>query len=168
MEAFPKPLRFLLPILSGCVLLAGCSSGNITISSGSSKPLDKRFFGEWRNESLRVECATYRGSDSTYVLNVPAGKWEAIMKMKPIRTTYKPDGSYISEYRSLGDSVLIQRQGGWFANGHELTMRETKPDTREYQFKYRFKGDLATFSSMLDFDSDGKNDDKYNGVQRKQ
>ncbi len=110
MKLSTKPLRLILPALSAIALLAGCAS-DITIAPGSSKPLDKRFFGEWRNESMRVECATYRGSDSTFVIDVPAGQWEAKMKMQPIRTTYKADGSYVSEYRTLSDSISLRRIG---------------------------------------------------------
>ncbi|MDZ4678825.1 MAG: hypothetical protein SH848_18105 [Saprospiraceae bacterium] len=167
MKISSKPLRFILLALSAIALVAGCS-GNLTIAPGSSKPLDKRFIGEWRNESMRVEYATYRGSDSTFVMEVPAGKWEAKMKMQPIRTTYKADGSYVSEYRTLTDSISLRRKGTWTANGKRLILRETEPDSREYVNDYSISGKRARFSSTLDFDSDGKNDDLYQGVQRKQ
>ncbi len=167
MKISTKPLRLILPALSAIALLAGCA-GNLTIAPGSSKPLDKRFFGEWRNESMRVECATYRGSDSTFVIDVPAGQWEAKMRMQPIRTTYKADGSYVSEYRTLSDSISLRRKGTWTANGKRLILRETEPDSREYVNEYSISGKRARFSSTLDFDSDGKTDDLYEGVQRKQ
>jgi len=167
MNISTKPLRLILPALSAIALLAGCA-GNLTIAPGSSKPLDKRLFGEWRNESMRVECATYRGSDSTVVIDVPAGQWEAKMRMQPIRTTYKADGSYVSEYRTLSDSISLRRLGNWTANGKRLILRETEPDSREYVNDYSISGKRARFSSTLDFDSDGKTDDLYEGVQRKQ
>jgi len=167
MKISQNPSLLIFPALAAIALLAGCAS-DITIAPGSSKPLDKRLFGEWRNESMRVECPTYKGTDSTYVLDVPAGQWEAKMRMKPIRTTYGADGNYVSEYRTLTDSVFIRRQGSWTANGNRLILRETMPDTREYINEYTFSGKKATFTSMLDFDGDGRNDDSYKGVQRKQ
>lgn len=156
------PLLFILALL-----LASCS-GNVTIVPGSSKPVDKRLFGEWRNESIRVECPTHRGTDTTYVLNVPVGQWETAMNMKPIRTTYKADGNYTSEYRTLSDSISLRRQGTWTANGKRLIMRETEPDTREYTYDYKISGSRITFRTTLDFDKDGSDDDKYVGVQKKQ
>ncbi|NUO01643.1 MAG: hypothetical protein HUU01_13635 [Saprospiraceae bacterium] len=165
----PVKTRLLLQpaLFCGLFLLAACS-GNIILVPGSSKPLDKRFIGEWRNESMRVECATFRGSDTTFVLDVPAGQWEARMRMQPIRTTYKADGSYVSEYRTLSDSVSLRREGRWTANGKRLILNETQPDKREYVNEYTISGKRASFSSTLDFDGDGRNDDQYQGVQRKQ
>lgn len=168
MKPSPKPFQYFTAALVAGALLAGCSSSNIILVPGSSRPLDKRFIGEWRNESMRVECATYRGSDSTFVIDVPAGQWEAKMRMQPIRTTYATDGNYVSEYRTLTDSVFIRRQGTWTANGKRLILRETSPDTREYVNDYTINGKRASFTSTLDFDSDGKSDDRYQGVQRKQ
>lgn len=169
MQKLTTPDRLLWAALcSGILLWVGCSKNFITPATGTSRPVDTRLFGEWRNESLHVEHQTYRGKDLNYVLDVPAGQWEEKMKIQPIRTNFRPDGNYTSEYRTLSDSLFLRREGTWTATGKRLTMRERFPDKKEYVNEYTIDGNRATFKSTLDFDGDGKSDDQYSGVQRKQ
>ncbi|MDX1627608.1 MAG: hypothetical protein R3345_02860 [Fulvivirga sp.] len=107
--------------------------------------------GEWYNISLII-----RMPDSTF--HVPVGRWEEIMQMKPIRTVFKDDGTYYSEYRTLEDSVFMTRTGTWDLRNDSIAW-ESAGDTT--MFYYKVMPDTITFVGFLDWDQDGQEDDHY-------
>ena len=86
------------------------------------------------------------------------------MQMKPIRTTFKDDGTFVSEYRNLGDTVMMTMPGSWEMNGDSLIMVENGLPNSYY---VTIEDGIATFSGYIDWDGDDKSDDHYLGTQKK-
>jgi len=149
--------------------------------SCSVKENDKKVYdqliGEWRNVSMKVEMLTVNNTDSTSTLDVTEANWEQIMQIRTIRTFFKADGTYNSVHANLNDSLIYNPAGKWSVQGDSILMTDTFPQAR-LTYKYRFtireqdvngkKELLAEFWGVEDFDQDGKKDDSYYGVQRKQ
>jgi hypothetical protein len=130
--------------------------------------LRKALIGEWRNVSIHVTINTANNSDSSAVFAADESNWEEKLRMKPIRTFYKEDGSYISEYRNLSDSLFHTASGTWSVRGDSLILNQTQPSAETYRSQVMIKDALAEFTIRLDWDQDGNEDDLYFGVQRKQ
>lgn len=86
------------------------------------------------------------------------------LKIKPILTSYYPDGRYETKYYNLEDSLLFTSQGNWVLNGDSIYLKEGGITTA-----YHFIPDLprATFIGLLDWDQDGDISEIYEGVQVK-
>lgn len=125
--------------------------------------------GEWRNTYLKVIMHSYKNSDTIRIVEANENNWEEVLKSKTIRTFFRSDGTYNSEYRNLKDSIFYSPAGKWSVSGDSLFMTDTFP-SREvmYKLKFEIKGNMAEFWSTLDFDQDGKEDDDYYGIQKKQ
>lgn len=121
--------------------------------------LEQELIGEWYN--LTLDLVIKADPDST--LHVPDGKWEEIMGMKPIRTTYKGDGTFESVYTSLEGEPLGVSSGTWSLDGAILTMIE---HNSENKYDLSIQDGVATFTSELDWDMDGVLD-QYSGTQQK-
>ena len=67
-------------------------------------------------------------------------------------------------FRNSFDSLIYKPEGTWLLDGDTLIM-EDHQDTYKYQIF--IDGDLAEFNSNVDWDKDGKADDEYFGIQRK-
>ena len=130
--------------------------------AGTHYSLKMDMLGEWRNVSMKVKVNTDQ-DDS--IIDVPAGKWEERLKIKPIRTTFKEDGTYTSEYRDMEDVVIMTRTGTWSVNGDTLTMGE---EGNTYSYATKISGSTAEFEGYIDWDEDGQADDLYWGKQQKQ
>ena len=153
-----KKLTYL--IVAAMLIVCSCSpekkEETETVESSSSSSL----LGEWRNLTLKVTMKAEVDS----VLEVAEGQWEEVLKIQPIRTTFKEDGTYTSEYRSLEDQIMTTATGTWSVSGDELTMEERGVNTT---YKFSIDGDIVTFSGQLDWDSDGEADDLYFGTQKR-
>jgi len=142
-------------------VVTSCSSSSEKERSEEPTESDNRqteLVGEWRNLSMIV-----RMPDST--VNVPHGQWEAVLGIKPIRTTFSENGSFVSEYRTLEDSVFMTSAGTWSIEGDTLSMVERG---NENKYFYSITGDTIIFRGFLDWDEDGQSDDHYTGMQLKQ
>ncbi|ELR70791.1 hypothetical protein C900_03399 [Fulvivirga imtechensis AK7] len=129
---------------------------------GTHYSLKMDMLGEWRNTSMKVKINADKGDS---IINVPEGQWEERLKIKPIRTTFKEDGTYTSEYRDLEDVVIMTRTGTWSVKGDTLTMGE---EGNTYSYATRIVGNEAVFEGYIDWDEDGQEDDLYWGKQQKQ
>lgn len=148
-EAMKKILPFVL------LIMFGCSGSEEKGTDVKEEATNQSIIGEWRNVSLIV-----RMPDST--VNVPEGEWEAVLGIKPIRTTFNENGTFVSEYRTLEDSVFMTSNGTWLIEGDTLAMVE-----RGIENKYHFylDGETAIFRGYLDWDQDGQRNDHYAGKQ---
>lgn len=143
----------------------------------NNKKIYNPLVGEWRNVSMKVEMPTVNNTDSTSVVEVTEANWEQLMKIRTIQTFFKADGTYNSVHTNLNDSILYNPAGKWLISGDSIIMTDTFPQAG-LTYKYRFtvreqnttgkKEWLAEFWGIEDFDQDGKKDDSYYGVQRKQ
>lgn len=132
-----------------------CSSGADEKKTAQEDTAQPGIVGEWRNLSLIV-----RMPDST--VNVPEGQWEAVLGIKPIRTTFNENGTFVSEYRTLEDSVFMTSNGSWEIEGDTLSMVERGTENKYF---YSLDGDTVTFRGYLDWDQDGLPNDHYAGKQ---
>lgn len=129
----------------------------------------KKITGEWRNLYTKIVMRSYNNSDSIKVMEIREEDWEQVMKVKPIRTFFKEDGTYNSEHRNLNDSVVYHPAGRWCIEGDSLFMTDTFPQKGiSYKYKIAIDNDIAEFTGVEDFDRDGLKDDAYYGTQRRQ
>lgn len=122
--------------------------------------------GEWRNISLQLVQHSLNNSGKDSVLVIENGQWDSILRIRPIRTTYLGDGTFVSRYYNLNDSLLFESGGTWHFIGDSLYLA-TEEGVTAYHFKMLENGQ-ARFIARLDWDSDGHSDDLYDGVQQKQ
>ena len=110
--------------------------------------------GTWANTALTVNMKLPNGQDS--VLSVPDGQWEAVMKFKPIQTTFAEDGSFKSKYIGLDGTLLGVEEGTWQMRNDSLILK-----SGGYDFAYHvsYEGNKSRFVSLLDFDQDGDDDE---------
>jgi hypothetical protein len=130
--------------------------------------LEKDLIGEWYNIYLRVTLNGGVRNDSEKVMECDSANWEIVLQMKPIHTFFRDDGSYRSEYHTLDDSIFQTTSGTWKFSNDTLVMDQLKPSPASYKLKTSIQKGVAEFEGFLDFDQDGKNDDHYFGIQRKQ
>ena len=154
-----KPVFFLL------LLLAACSSSR----TSKTNRLASELVGEWRNTYLKITMFTHRNSDSTHVMEVTSANWEEKLKIQPVRTFFRSNGTYNSEHRNLKDSIFYNPAGYWKVVGDSIFMTDTFPKRGiSYAYQLSITDNFATFRGVEDFDRDGKKDDAYMGVQKKQ
>jgi len=126
----------------------------------------EQLMGEWRNVSMTITTAY--NTASSKVEKYEEENWEKDLKIKPIRTYYKPDGSYLSEYRSLDDVVFSTTSGTWEVKQDSVVLNQTKPEVRSAAYHIKFHDEnTATFTAMLDWTNNGKKDDLYIGKQQR-
>lgn len=126
--------------------------------------LEQQFVGEWSNVSMKVWVKTYNNSDTSFIVDITEDNWELKMNIKPIVTTVYEDGTYMSEFRNSFDSLIYKPEGTWMIDGDTLIMEDHQ---EVYKYQIFIDGDQAEFKNMVDWDKDGKADDEYFGVQRK-
>jgi len=121
--------------------------------------------GEWNNLSIKIDINSINNSDTNEVFEVDRPQWEEKLKIKPIRTFFRADSTWNSAHYNLKDSLVYDPSGKWWMEGDKLVMLQTipTPDTTTYSFILR--EDTASFECMLDWDMDGRKDDKYYGTQ---
>jgi hypothetical protein len=146
-------LTFLL-----CLLTFMARTPSVAQSPGGA--LAKALIGEWRNLYVKINL-------KDKVMEADSSNWEARLHIKPIRTHFRDDGTYYSEYRNLQDSVVRMPSGTWSVEGDSLTMTELKPDKSTMKFQLHIDRDIATFTGLIDFDGDGVANELYYGRQRK-
>jgi hypothetical protein len=128
--------------------------------------LSAQLVGEWRNVYVKIKVNSLK-TGKINTIEADSSNWETRLGIKPIRTHFKNDGTYYSEYRNLKDSIVRMPAGTWFIKGDSLTMLQLKPDKSTLKVKVSIINNHATFSGMIDFDGDGMANDDYYGVQKK-
>jgi hypothetical protein len=154
-------------VLAILMCVTGLIAWHCERGSNTHVNLSSELLGEWRNVSIRVTMNTANNSDSTSVFMADESNWEQKLRMKPIRTFYKEDGTYYSEYRNLSDSLFHKASGTWTVHADTLILNQQAPNPEMYKSKVAIKDGLGEFTIQLDWDSDGNEDDLYFGVQRK-
>lgn len=129
--------------------------------------LRRQLIGEWRNVYLKIHLNINDKTDKPIIAEADSTNWEARLQIKPIRTHFKEDNTYFSEYRNLKDSVIRIASGTWNVKGDSLIMLQTKPGFSTLKMHVSIKGDHTTFAGIIDFNGDGKKDDDYFGIQKK-
>jgi hypothetical protein len=127
-------------------------------------PREPSLVGSWINSSMRVEV----NADSAYVFEADESNWEERLGMQPIRTYFRPDSTYLAEYRGPGGEVINRSAGRWWTQSDTLTMQQSIPDRIEYVCLWKIEGSKAILEMLVDWDGDGREDDRYIMVQRRQ
>lgn len=156
-----KKILFLVSGLIAC--LAVLSS--FTQTKQTDSDLARQLTGEWRNVYLKI-IINHPGAQKQTV-TADSTNWEQQLSIKPIRTHFKKDGTYFSEYRNLKDSVVRTVSGQWAVKNDSLTMNQLNPKQSTLKLHITIAGTKATFSGLIDFEGDGLKDDDYYGQQRK-
>ena len=126
----------------------------------------EQLYGEWRNVSMIITTA-HNTANST-VEEYKEENWEKDLKIKPIRTYYNADRTYISEYRDLDNIVFNTTSGTWEIKQDSVVLNQIKPEKRSAAYHVKFQTEnTATFSALLDWTNNGKKDDLYVGKQQR-
>lgn len=148
------------------LILFSCRSNRVS-SSGAS--LSQQLTGEWRNTYVKLTMNSFKNSDTSRVVEADENNWEHVLKSRTVRTFFRADGTYNSEHRDLKDSLFYNPAGHWHIVGDSLFMKDSFPQKGiSYQYHLSIKDKMATFRGLGDYDLDGRSDDEYFGVQRKQ
>ena len=148
------------------LLLLSCQAkenSNQNKTDVKNPDLATQLVGEWRNVSMSVEIQ----GDSLTVFEANEKNWEEKLRIKVIQTFFRPDKTYNSPHYTLSDSLFLDLKGTWAIDGDNLTMYQELPAKDTTVCKLSIKDGLAHFDCMVDWDSDGRKDDQYLGVQRK-
>lgn len=154
------PFRtFTLMAFSLLLILAGCKPRKGGID------LREAIVGEWENYSMRVELAPTSPKEEK-VMETKAGKWREDMKMAPPLTRYRKNGTAVTEFRTVNDSIFFATDGTWDVHKDSLIVT-FKPQMVRTAYKVEFSGDYATFTGIVDYDQDKQVNDRYQLVCRK-
>lgn len=148
------------------LLLSACQQENNSNASEETPKLDlaKTLPGTWELVSIKVKVNSYENTDSSFVQEITEEQWEKIFYVKPARTYFELDNKYRRAHLDMGENVMSEARGMWNVFNDTLMMIE--PDaTYQYIVDQQPNG-LLQFSAILDWDSDGQEDDEYLGVQR--
>ena len=134
-------------------------------------PNTSRIVGTWDLYAILIQIKSAHGiaqHDSVIAIGNPT-IWQQQMQQKPIRTVYSADGSYVSTYRNLRDSIVDVRLGQWrLEQDSILVLAQQDPLPLTLKYTVRFLKDGAEFRRFdYDFDADGQLDDSFLGVQHK-
>jgi len=140
------------------------TTNTVTTNTNTLKP--KQLYGEWRNVSMVITTA--HNTTKSAVEEYKEENWEKDLKIKPIRTYYNADGTYISEYRDIDNIVFNTTSGAWEIKKDSVILHQSKPEKRSAAYHVKFQNEnIATFTAMLDWTNNGKKDDLYVGKQQR-
>lgn len=115
--------------------------------------------GTWSNLSMKI---TYLDMDSVY--EVPKGQWEEMLNIQPIKTTYRSDSTFQSEYFKLDGAPLFTSTGEWYLRDDSLYLVSQGVVTA---YKFTIENNVGRFVGILDWNEDGKRSELYDGRQQK-
>src|SRR4051812_6287727 len=73
--------------------------------------LSEKLLGEWKSVSLKIKMNSVNNTDSSKIFAVDEKNWDSKMKMRPIHTIFKVNGTYNSEHFNLKDSLVFNPAG---------------------------------------------------------
>ena len=147
-------------------LLSACSGDRASENGeqGPQKPLTEILPDTWESVTINVRVNSVENMDSTAYFSIPESDWKDLYMVKPPKVFFEPGNKYRREHRNFQDSIISMSRGMWNVFGDTLMMIE-KDATYQY-FVKRGNG-LVTFSTLMDWDGDGQDDDEYEEVKRK-
>jgi len=119
-----------------------------------------QIIGKWTNLSLLVTMKKLDNQDS--ILEANEHTWEEVLKIKPIISTFDPDGSFVSEYSNLQGEIIREVKGKWDIRNDSLIILTEGVETA---YHFTINGNRVKFRSQLDWDGDGESDDFYDAIQ---
>lgn len=156
--------RFLVLFIAALGLFSCQQESNSEASAPATLDLAQTLPGTWELINIKVQVNSYENTDSSYVEEIKEEQWEKIFYVKPVRTYYEMDNKYRRAHLNLEDELMSESRGIW--NTFNDTLMMIEPDaTYQYIISKQPNG-LLQFRTLLDWDSDGENDDEYVGLQR--
>jgi|SRR5688572_6939542 len=154
-------------LLATLFILACNNTDTKDQASTETTALTDQLIGEWNNISMRIETNSKNNTDSNEIFAVEPGQWEQRLKIKPIRTFFNKDSTWHSAHYKLNDSLFYDPSGKWWILGDSLVMAQILPSPDTTIYLLSIKNDTVSFDGLLDWDMDGKKDDRYFGRQFK-
>jgi len=124
---------------------------------------DPALVGTWEPYYLTLEDANAEpdsGASMHEVFMATPNNWEKVTGIKPIRVTYASDGTFTREHRDRNDSLFLRSSGTWYTAGDSLYWFQDRPDTSRLILHYSMVQDTLRTSGIVDFDRDGRKNDK--------
>ena len=142
------------------VFLLACQPNERSKSATSENVinLQETLPGTWEVIALKVQINSFMNTDSSYVFEVKEENWEEKLGVRPKRTVYSLDNRYRAEFRNLSDELVNLQRGVWNVFSDTLMMIEADAT---YQYRVTLRQGLADFTTMVDWDGDGIEDDNY-------
>ncbi len=129
----------------------------------------RQLIGKWRSESLRVIQETYKGGESRYVLEVNPDNYIETTGLETALVEFFENGRYIEDYIGPDGIKTYSQTGYWFMVEDSLVLAISKPLRSQAVQRYfpSFKSGKGIFTSLMDYDGDGEEDDRFKGVSVK-
>lgn len=158
-------MRYSILFLTACALgLAACQGDSPPASAAETAvALETAIPGRWETIELRTEVNSFEGRDTSYVEVISEGDWLRIFAMKPVRTTFHPDGTFLREHEMRTGEIIDRVEGRWGIYRDSILMSSPRETQR---FGVSFENDKLVLQSRLDLDGDGRADDHYRSVHR--
>lgn len=128
---------------------------------------ESNLIGEWEQVKLQVELDDAGKDDQDRIWQVNRENWEEKMQARPARLIFKDDHTYFMEIKNLNDSVTKTRKGHWEITGDSLFMDQTHPEWASFSYRIELKPGEVRLNGKLDWNGDGKANEKYTCVQRR-
>lgn len=148
------------------ISIISCTESTTTKTTTPKAGLDKEAcYGIWEGVSFNVIVNSFENNaDSSFVFEVNEADWEQKLQVKPVKTIYLPDSTYIQEFHNLAGDMYDQSKGLWNTYGDTLLLLE-RDATYTYDGKIKTNG-LLELRSLVDWDGDGQEDDEYTATHR--
>ncbi|MDW3208470.1 MAG: hypothetical protein R8N23_01285 [Reichenbachiella sp.] len=135
----------------------------LSCSTKKEEPLrEEELIGKWTNLSLLVTMKRLEKEDS--ILHAKEGEWEKVLKIKPILSEFKDDGTFKAQYSNLDEEIIKEDEGKWFIRNDSLVI---VIDGHETTYHFTVNNDRVMYKAHLDWDGEGHKNDYYDGVQIK-
>ena len=157
-----KQIAFLL--LSTLILASCQTEPKNQETEAETLDLEQTLPGTWEMVSIRVQVNSFENTDSSYVQEIKEEEWEKVFSVKPVKTYFEVDNKYRRAFFNINGEVVSEDRGMWNVFNDTLMMIEPNV-TYQYIIDQKPSG-LLQFYAILDWDSDGQEDDEYLGVQR--
>ncbi len=125
--------------------------------------------GTWDSQYLKTTINTYHNGDSTISTDANPTNYQKVIGLKTARVKFNVDGTYIEHYIRIDGSVAYSQQGYWFIRGDTVVTAVYKPLKSQAVYRYHMEiyRDSAVFTSLMDYDKDGLEDDEFWGVSKR-
>ncbi|MEP2024127.1 MAG: hypothetical protein ABJH98_19835 [Reichenbachiella sp.] len=135
----------------------------LSCATKKDEPLrEEELIGKWTNLSLLVTMKRLEKEDS--ILHAREGEWEKVLKIKPIISEFKEDGTFTAQYSNLNEEIIKEDEGKWFIRNDSLVI---EVEGNETTYHFTVNNDRVMYKAKLDWDGEGHKNDFYDGVQVK-
>jgi hypothetical protein len=153
-------LRYTLPLL--LLFFPACRQGSD--QGSTTKPdLRTKLPGVWETTYLQIKVDSYHNTDSSFVYTVESADWVKKLGVQPYQFAFDDQHHFTTEYRNQAGVLIKEEKGIWNAFGDTLML--IRPDVT-LQYLVALRNGEAYFTGLVDWDSDGLEDDAYFSIQR--